>query len=92
MTAALFKKQTEKTRTTTAAVKKERKKEKLFIQKQIEHPFSLGNKNIISDKNAVYEREIVLVLVQIWLPQLVVFFSRKPDVPVALFGSISWRA
>ena len=45
-----------------------------FIQKQIEHPFSLGNINITSDKNAVYEREIVLVRVQIWLPQLVVFF------------------
>ena len=54
--------------------KKERKKEKLFNQKQIEHPFSLGNRNFISDKNAVYEKEIVLILVQIWLPQLVVFF------------------
>ena len=54
---------------------KERKeKEKRFFQKQIEHPFSLGHINIISDKNAVYEREIVLVLVQILLPQLVVFF------------------
>ena len=47
---------------------------KTFIQKQIEHPFSLGNINIIFDKNAVYEREIVLFRVQIWLPQLVVFF------------------
>ena len=30
--------------------------------------------NIISDKNAVYEKEIVLVRVQIRLPQLLVFF------------------
>ena len=52
----------------------ERRKKKTFYSKQIEHPFSLGNINIISDKNAVYEREIVLFLVQIWLPQLVVFF------------------
>ena len=52
----------------------ERRRKKLFIQQQIEHPFSLGNINIISDKNALYEREIVLVLLQIWLPQLVVFF------------------
>ena len=51
-----------------------KRKRKTFIQKQIEHPFSLGNINIISDKNAVYEKEIVLVRVQIWLPQLVVFF------------------
>ena len=51
-----------------------RRRRKTFIQKQIEHPFSLGNMNIISDKNAVYEREIVLVHVQIWLPQPVVFF------------------
>ena len=55
--------------------KEERRRRKTFIQKQIQHPFSLGNINIISDKNAVYEREIVLVRVQIWLPQLVVFFS-----------------
>ena len=48
------------------------KKKKTFIQKQIEHPFSLGNINILSDKNAVYEREIVRV--QMWMPQLVVFF------------------
>ena len=52
----------------------EEERRKTFIQKQIEHPFSLGNIKIISDKNAVYERETVLPRVQNWLPQLVVFF------------------
>ena len=52
----------------------EGERRKTFVQKQIEHPFSLGNINIISDKNAVYERELLLVRVQGWLPQLVAFF------------------
>ena len=56
----------------------EEEEEKRFIQKQIEHPFSLGNINIISDKNAVYETEIVLFPVQVWLPYPLVFFLVNP--------------
>ena len=54
--------------------RRRRRKKKNVFQKQIAHPFSLRNINILSDKNAVYEREIVLIRVQVWLPQLVVFF------------------